>query len=355
MTLRGSGHLYVAVKVNGKPARFVLDSGAGANILTPEAAQRFGVTVNEQKVRATGAATVDAGLATVRRIDIGQASLENETSVILSLPPQLEADGLLGYGFFRRFAVTLDYAGGRLILTAPNKFRPVPDATVLPLKLSGNIPFIPAEADGKAGLFELDTGAAGSLILFGPFVAKNALRARYSPRIETITGRGIGGLLRGELVRMPTLKLGKITLKSLIAELSQQTSGSFYDKTLAGNIGAEILSRFTVTTDYQNKKVYLTPNRSFGDPFSQNRSGIAVDLNDFAYTIPAVVTGSPGAEAGIKVGDTLLAIGGVGVDKLKSEGIRDEFRRPVGTVLQLLVRSGSEKPRTISLMLRDLL
>jgi clan AA aspartic protease (TIGR02281 family) len=350
------GHLYVEGQVNRKPARFILDCGAGANILTPEAAQRFGIVLSGQKVRARGAGTVDAGLATVERIDIGQASLEEESAVVLSLPPQLEVDGLLGYGFFSRFVVTLDYAQGRLTLTSPDKFRPVPDAAALPLRIISNIPFVEAEADGKKGWFQLDTGAAGSLILFAPFVERNGLRSRYSPRIETITGRGVGGLLRGELVRIPTLKLGNVVVRSLIADLSLQTSGSFYDKTLAGNIGTEILHRFTVTMDYSRKKAYLTPNRHFQDPFPQNRSGLAIDLNGFAYTVAAVITGSPGAEAGIKVGDALLAIEGVGVDKLKSQGIREEFRRPAGTVLRLLVRSGSsEKPRTVSVTLRDLL
>jgi clan AA aspartic protease (TIGR02281 family) len=348
-------HLYVEAKVNGRPARFVIDSGAGANILTPEAAQRFGVTLKDQKIRATGAATVDAGLATVDRIEVGQASLEEETTVVLSLPPQLEADGLLGYGFFNRFVVTLDYEHSRLTLTAPDKFHPAPEAAVLPLKLISNIPFVEAEADGKVGLFELDSGAGGALILFAPFVEKNNLRERYNPRIETITGRGIGGLLKGELVRMPTLKLGNATVKSLIAELSQQRSGSFYDKTQAGNIGSEVLRRFTVTLDYGGKKVYLVPNRDFDMPFPQNRSGVGVDLNNFTYLVAAVVAGSPGAEAGIKVGDTLLAIDGVGIDKLKSEGIREAFRRPAGTVIQILIRSGAEKSRTVSVTLRDLL
>jgi predicted metalloprotease with PDZ domain len=156
-------------------------------------------------------------------------------------------------------------------------------------------------------------------------------------------------------VRIPSLKLGNLTVKSLIADLSLQTSGSFYDKTLAGNIGAEILHRFTLVMDYSGKKVYLTPNRHFDEPFPQNRSGLAVDLNGFVYTVAAVVAESPGAEAGIKVGDTLLAIEGIGVDKLKSDGIREHLRRPAGTALRIIVRSGSEKPRTVSVTLRDLL
>lgn len=350
------GHLYVEGKVNGKPARFLLDTGAGANILTPEAVQRLGISLGDQKVHAQGAGTVEAGLAIIDRIDIGQASLEDESAVILSLPPQLEVDGLLGYSFFNRFVVTLDYDASRMTLTSPKTFQPAPEAAVLPLKINGNIPFFEAEADGVKGVFELDSGAAGSLILFAPFVERNGLRARYSPRIATITGRGIGGLLKGELVRMPTLKLGKVVVKSLIAELSQQTSGGFYDKTLAGNIGAGILRRFTVTTDYSRKKLYLTPNRQFEDPFPQNRSGVAVDLDNFIYSVVAVVKGSPGAEAGIKAGDALLAVNDIGVEKLKSEGIRTAFRRPAGTVLSLLIRSGvSEKPRSVSITLRDLL
>ena len=50
------------------------------------------------------------------------------------------------------------------------------------------------------------------------------------------------------------------------------------------------------------------------------------------------------------------AINGQGMDKLKSEGIREQFRRPVGSILELLIRSGAaEKPRRVQITLRDLL
>src|SRR5947209_6184213 len=36
-------HIYVEITVNGKPGVFVLDTGASANVITPEAVARFGL------------------------------------------------------------------------------------------------------------------------------------------------------------------------------------------------------------------------------------------------------------------------------------------------------------------------
>src|SRR5437016_2133841 len=43
MELRGV-HIFVDISINGKPATFVLDTGASANVITPDAVQRLHLT-----------------------------------------------------------------------------------------------------------------------------------------------------------------------------------------------------------------------------------------------------------------------------------------------------------------------
>ncbi len=350
------GHLYVTGSVNDKPARFIIDTGAGGNVLTPAAALRFGLT-SSGDVTVSGAGKADAYRATVKRLEAGGAVVENEWAIVTALPPELNCDGLLGYGFLSRFVTTLDYENKRITWTRAGKWKPAarPDAD-LKLFLEKNLPHVDGVVDGIKGRFELDAGNQGGLILYKPFVEKNGLRTRYSPRIETITGRGVGGYLYGDVVRVPALTLGALTLNGVVAELSRQESGAFFEQKIAGNIGAEILKRFTVTFDYGGKRVYLTKNAAFTAPFDANRSGLGADYENGRFFIVAVVPGGPGDTAGVKVGDTIIAINDTPANKLTPSKARERMRGAAGTVIELRVRTGDTGPvRTVKITLRDLI
>lgn len=360
ITLQGV-HIYLDATINGKPARFVLDSGAGANILTPEAAQRLGLTLDLGEGRATGAQTVTTRHTTVDRLQIGNATLSRESVYVVALPAELGCDGLLGYSVLSRFVTTVDYENNTLTLALPrNAERPKgPNVTALPLSFSDNLPLIPGTLDGIKGKFRLDTGAGDALTLFPAFVDRYKIRARYPKRLETVTGKGVGGLLYGELVKINAFTLGTgknaAEVKNVPVEISRRGQGAFSEDDESGNIGGYILRRFTVTFDYPAKRVYFKPNKEIADPFTQNRSGLSVSLENGRQQVVAVIAGSPGAEAGVRVGDTLLAVDGVGVDKLSPSQIREAFRRGVGTKIELLVRAENAEPRKANLTLRDLL
>lgn len=50
-----------------------------------------------------------------------------------------------------------------------------------------------------------------------------------------------------------------------------------------GSIGSDILRRFLVTFDYQDKKIYLKKNRDYYDPFIFNKSGLDVKHNGMMW------------------------------------------------------------------------
>jgi C-terminal processing protease CtpA/Prc len=72
------------------------------------------------------------------------------------------------------------------------------------------------------------------------------------------------------------------------------------------------------------------------------------------FTVVDVIDGGPAAEAGVKKGDTILAIDGVGTENLVLPDVRERIRRQtVGTKLTLLLES-DRKRRTAVITLRDL-
>lgn len=348
------GHVYVKTKVNGIDGRFVLDSGAGIVVLTPEFARKLGFLAGGKKGTATGVGgNVKIETAALTTLETGGARLENVLAAVIPMPQALEADGLLGFEYFQAFVVTLDYENARLTLTKPKKFQPTGDG--LPLKVT-RTPAVEVSLDGHKAQMEVDTGANGGVTFNTPFVEREQLRENYSPRFEMPTGRGVGGVAYGTVARAKSLTLGAFHLSGPIVEMSRQKVGAESQKEDDGRIGYDVLSRFVVTFDYERKKLYLTPNARLAAPFVYNRSGLGFDVDGFKTSIVHVIPGSPGEQAGIKVGDEVLAVNDVIVSRLPKGTLRRLTSAAPGTPVKFtLRRAPAEAPFTANVVLRDLL
>jgi len=350
-------HIYVDVSINGKPASFILDTGASANVLTPEASRRLNLTPGTDQTPLTGAAGKAGSVSSVKiaSLDIGSSHLDNQIAYVIPLPEALPCDGLLGTQFIQSQVVTIDYEHLTLTLAPHHGFRPAGGAAAIPIRLIGNTPFLEALADGHPGWFRMDTGAGNGATLFAKFVERNQMAGKYTPSIRMVTGRGVGGLLYGDLVRLPSLQVGPFRFTNAVTEFSRQTEGTFGDPNNAGNLGGEIWQRFTVTLDYGAKRAYLKPNGQFDLPFITPRSGLALDTEKGLNVVRDVMPNSPASEAGIQLGDVVTAIDGKPIEQIKHADITSALRREPGTKVALRVRSGEMPEREVTLILRDLL
>lgn len=356
ITLHGV-HIFVSATIQDKPVTLVLDTGAGANVLTPQAAARLQLTPGKGRASVTGAGGNGPSVSLVKipTLGIGTSRLTDQSAYLIPLPDALPCDGLLGTPFLESWVVTIDYEHSRMILTPRQAFVPPPHASVLPMRFQKNTPHIEGTVDGYSGWFQIDTGAGDAVTLFTPFVEKNHLRGKYTPSLRMATGRGVGGVLYGDVVRLSELVLGDFHLRKPVAELSRQKQGVFAEKEVAGNLGGEVWQRFTLTLDYANKKVYLSPDRQYDAPFVGNRSGLGIDDEQGTYVVRSVLPKSPGEEAGVKVGESVLAINGVPMAQIKPWDVRDLLRGDPGTQLRLRLRSSGKAARDVTLTLRDLL
>ena len=347
-------HVAVEGTVNGQPLRLILDTGAGTNVLTPEAAKRLGLTLTNASFQVKGAGNelMTVKQAKIPEVRFGTARLKNLSAVVVALPAALECDGLLGFDLFNRFVTTLDYASKTVTFSPPGTR---PGGTPVPLRINNSLPEIEASIDGIRGWFRLDTGAGDALTLFAPFVEKNKLREKYPNRIETIVGRGVGGLLKGDMTRMESFTLGGYTIEKLPVDLSRQTGGAFFDESVAGNVGSTLLKRFVVTFDYSGNRLFLTRGPLFRAPFELNRSGLSLDFEGGKVSVVAVIPKSPGDEVGLKEGDMVTALDGRPIAEFKPGTVRAALRRKPGSTLKLSVQSAEAAPREVLLTLRDLL
>ncbi len=350
-------HLYVEGAIDDKPAIFVLDTGAGANVLTPAAVKRLKLETGKGQVNVQGAGgqATSASAVPIGKLSVGEAALKAQSAFVIPLPEALVCDGLLGTPFFQAWIVQFDYANLRLTLTPRAAFQPPADATAIPIRFVNGIPELEATVDGIKGRFKIDTGAGDAVTLFAPFVEQNHLRSKYVPALQTVTGRGVGGLLYGDLVRLPEFSIGSFHFTHLVATLSRQTAGAFAVKKGAGNLGGEIWQRFLLLLDYPDSKIFLTPNAHYNAPFLTNRSGLALDVDQGMTLVRAVIPNSPATEAGVHEGDVVLAIDGTSIFRIEGWKVRDILRGEPGKQIVLHLRASDNTERDVTLTLRDLI
>jgi Aspartyl protease/PDZ domain len=351
-----NNHIYAAATVDGVPVRVLVDTG-GANVLTPAAAKRLGLT-SEGKLagRGVGDEHVDLALAHAGEVRLGNAVLAHPVFYVIDLSPLpaaegTDSDGLVGFEMFRRFRVTIDYEARVLTLTDPAKFQPAAGAHAVPFEMADRIPIVAGTLDGLPVRLSIDTGSRASLTLHAPFVRANDLVARYAAAPETITGWGVGGPARGRPARLGTLLLGDLAIHDLAGDLYLGNKGAFANPDLSGNLGGGVLRRFTVTFDYDGRRMYLIPNRRFAESDPFDRSGMWLFRDGGALKVVAVTPGGPAEKAGLKTGDRIEQIGGESVSSRPLAEWRARLRElPAGTRLDLSLAGGK---RSVKLVLAD--
>ncbi|MBV8751073.1 MAG: aspartyl protease family protein [Candidatus Eremiobacteraeota bacterium] len=338
---------------------FIFDTG-GHSILTAEAAKRLGYRVVGAGVSGgAGSGTISEGYTTVRTLRIGDAELRDQPFFVIPYPysfyergRRTPLAGILGLEIFERFAARIDYASLRLMLTPLASFHYRGTTAPLHFVFEEDVPLVEAAADDKPGLFMIDTGNAGTLVLYGSYLRRNGFFARYPAGIAASgSGSGTGGTNTGTMQTLRRFTIGGHVLRDEPTYFTSMKTGSFASTFDVGNAGYQILSRFVPTFDYAHEALYLDPS-PHARPIPVNRSGLrAFKDKPSAFNVVAVRPGSPAAAAGVRPGDAIIAVAGVPAPDLSAADLFDRSCAPAGTQLSLrVVRAGAE--RTVVLVLR---
>jgi len=351
--------IWLKVWVNDKgPNSFLLDSGAGATCIDSGLASKLGLQ-GEGIVEGRGV----GGSQVVSFCKIGSLKLKgvellDQTIAVISLSQLYatlgkEIDGILGYDFLSRFVARIDYGDKSLSLYDPESYHYPEGMEVLDMEVTQNLPAIEAILDGEyEGKFLLDTGNSGGLVLHRSFIQQNRILNHIKKKVEKSFG-GVGGCGRGFMAKMKSLTIGSFTVREPITLLVTNGEGIFGSEDLAGNIGGEILKRFTLVLDYSRGKVGFEPNQTFGLPTQYNRSGMGVTIKEGKLIVREILKGSPAEAKGVRVGDQIMEVNGLKVTPRSLQGITEIFQGQAGTKVNLeLVRDG--KPIKVKLILKDI-
>lgn len=327
----------VSVHVEGKgPFPFLLDTGAGACVLSRELAARFPDRLRVEGVRARGPEGQPlevGGVVTLERVAVGELELEVLDAVVLdlaSLTPVLRTPiaGILGAPAFA--GVTLSFDGpAREVRVSHERLAPPGEDGVIGL-LPGATPRLFARQGDARFVVVLDTGCGDDLRL--PAWPPDA-RFLCGP-VADLPGFGLAGAgAPAEVARFEgTLHLGTVRVERPVV---RRVPGE-------PRVGAPLLARLVWSLDGPSRAVQLgTPD---GRPLAvapYRTFGAALVADGDALLVREVLPRSEAARAGLAAGDRILSVEGLGGADLV---VCDTLRELVagGKTLHLRIERGAE-------------
>jgi hypothetical protein len=352
-----NNHIYGAVRVNGRgPYAFLFDTG-GTNDIIPTLARTLGLeVVGRTPEFGAGAGIMEAGFTRVLELQVGDAVLRNQVFSVTPFEGHEPIEGtpmagLVGYEVFSRFVTRIDYGVGVITLIDTRHFDPRDAGTPVKFVFHDHIPEINGTFEGLPAKYSIDTGARFELMLTKSFAAQADLRAKHPNGIDGVYGWGVGGAVRGYVTRASEMRLGDVQVNDVVTDLSLQDRGG-----LSGSIGGGMLKRFVVTLDYAHQTIYLKPRpRPIADTGTFDRAGMWFNASTQGFEIVDVAKGAPAEQAGLHVGDTILAVDGETVANLHLYDLRQRLRDdPPQTVVTFRVKDGPAV-KDVKVILRNLI
>ncbi len=247
------GRPVVEARIEGQgPFRFVLDTGASGTVLSESLAARLKLPfLGDAKVGSQMATSGTGHLVKIGRLDLPGVTLSTLLAVATDLgrvfkEPDDPVGVLSATGLFPGYLVTFDYPRARIVLREGEL--PAPDgASVLGYDFSRRVPRLKIQVAGIELDALLDTGSGRGLTLPAAYEDRLPLAGKSAP---AGTGRMVNKQFEIRSARLEgSVTVGRHTIDRPVIH--------FVEGTGEGNVGYDILRRFTLTFDAKNRRLKI--------------------------------------------------------------------------------------------------
>lgn len=294
---------------------FILDTGSGGISLDSAVVDYYHLvrTPSERMLR---------GIAMMRKItyvtnktlhlpnlDIDHLDFHVNDYELLTSVYGIRIDGIIGYSFFSRYIVKVDYDKNILEIWSPGSIRYPRSGITLKPAINGIPVFNASVTDGRStnSRFYFDSGAGLCLLMSEAFERDSSILIK-GKKVLLTQAEGIGGKTPMKLTTVKQIKIGPYKFKRVPAHIFIDEFNVTSYPLLGGLIGNDLLRRFNLTINYMEKEIHLKPNSHFGDAFDYSYTGLGMYLVNGQIVIEDVLENSPAEKAGLKPGDVLAGI-----------------------------------------------
>lgn len=315
----GDGIL-LPVFVHGKRHLFLVDTGFGCNAIDTTLAvlrKRIGNDIVIGRTRLPCYSTDDVLVGDSRLpagAEMGALDLSQFRKVL-----GREFFGILGMPFLKDYVVRIDFDRGTLTLL---KDAPSPEGEQVKLSYDryGRPRLDGAISGADPTFFMIDTGFIGVGVsltvekrMFGRLNDEGRLH------IHEIPGRSlrIEGDVSDRVGWLDELPLGRVKHKRLVISEGRDSK-----------IGLSLLSRYVVTFDFPNSRLYLQPGRRVAEADHPDESGLRIWRANGEVEVFEVRAGSPADTAGLKHGYRIQRVNGKPMSAMSLFQLRSLLARP---------------------------
>jgi hypothetical protein len=332
---------------------FILDTGSGGISLDSSTCAEFGIHLTPSDTSITGIAGIrkvsfafDKSLI-LPGLKINHLNFHVNNYEVLTSVYGEKVDGIIGYSFFSRYIVKINFDSNMVEVYSPGKidypkqgFLSHPAFTNLPIQ------WLDIKDKRKLGFnYYFDTGAGVCFLISERFARDSGILLKRRKPVVT-QAEGMGGKLQMRLTIIKEVKIGPYRFHAVPTYLYKDDYNVTAYPFTGGLLGNDLLRRFNLVINYPNREIHLSPNSHFDESFDYAYTGLGIYYVNGKIIVEDVIEGSPADKAHFKVNDELIA-----VEKnfsLNIQAYKNILQKPFETIKVLVRRDGILKELTIN-------
>jgi len=312
------GIIIVKAKLNNYPdsLQFLLDTGSGGISLDSMTVEKYRIPVvpSDKKIKGIGGIKTVSFLndATLYfpSLQVDHLNFHVNDYEILSSVYGIKIDGIIGYTFFSRYIVHIDYDHTVINIFSQGEYK-YPKGGYMLNPIFTSIPIQQTKFKDAKEFFQrfyFDTGAGLNFLLSENYAGDSAVLHRKRKAPVVTQAEGLGGKMTMRYTTVKWIKVGPYKFRKVPTHVFDDQVNVTNYPLVGGLLGNDLLRRFNVTFNYAKQEVHIIPNSQYRDFFDYAYTGLAIYNVDGQILIDGVAPDSPAEKAGFKKDDYILAI-----------------------------------------------
>jgi hypothetical protein len=294
---------------------FVLDTGSGGISLDSLTVQYFGLIPEPSDRTIRGIAGMKkVSFLNNRKLHFPGLTIDslnfhvNDYSLLTSVYGE-RIDGIIGYSVLSRYILKINYDSAYIEFWTKGAIKYPRGGFIL----RPNINPLPLQSmrirDDRSvnARFLYDMGAGLNMMLSTDFLKDSAFLGKKR-KLYAKEAEGLGGKIDMHMTVIREIKLGPYKFKDVPIYVFQDSFNITSYPMLAGILGSDLLRRFNIVLNYDQRVFHLKPNSHYNDNFDYSYSGLELYYKDGDIIIGDVARDSPAEKTGLKEGDILIAL-----------------------------------------------